>query len=165
MPVFRTTIGRWPSENLEFAYEQEAAMAEPKTKPTDLSVETFLITVADEARRADCFKVMKLMQKITKAKAAMWGAAIVGFGSYHYRYASGQEGDWPLTGFSPRKQNLTIYIMSGFEQHVDLMNRLGKYKTGKSCLYLKQLEDVDLGILSKLIDQSVRYMRAKYPAK
>ena len=140
-------------------------MAELKTQPTDQSVDSFLMAVADEIRRTDCLKVMKLMQKITKAKPTMWGTAIVGFGSYHYKYASGQEGDWPLTGFSPRKQNLTIYIMSGFEQHPDLMNQLGKYQTGKSCLYIKQLDDIDLTILSKLIDQSVRYMKAKYPSR
>lgn len=99
------------------------------------------------------------MEEITGEPAKMWGDSIVGFGSYHYKYASGQEGDWMLTAFSPRKQNLTLYIMPGFERYENLMKQLGKYKTGKSCLYIKKLEDVDLEVLKELIDLSVKQMR------
>lgn len=92
----------------------------------------------------------------------MWGSSIVGFGSYHYRYESGREGDWMLTGFSPRKQALTLYMMGGFQRHDELMNKLGKYKTGKSCLYVKKLEDIDLDVLRQLVAESVDYMRQSY---
>jgi hypothetical protein len=95
----------------------------------------------------------------------MWGSSMVGYGSYHYVYASGQEGDWPLCGFSPRKQNLVLYIMSGFERQAELMEKLGKYKTGKSCLYLRRLDDVNPDVLAELIRESVQYMREKYPTK
>ena len=138
-------------------------MAELKTKVSDASVAKFLSQQHD-ARRADCERVLALMEKITKSPAKMWGAAIVGFGSYTYEYESGRTGNWPLVGFSPRKQNLTLYIMSGFEGEPSLMAKLGKHKTGKSCLYLKQLDDVDLKVLEKLITASVKYMKAKYPA-
>ncbi len=138
-------------------------MAELKTKLNDASVETFLASV-DESRRQDCAAVVALMQKITKSPPKMWGSAIIGFGSYTYQYESGREGDWPLVGFSPRKQNLTLYIMAGFAEYEDLMAALGKHKTGKSCLYIKQLNDIDMKILEKLIKASVKYMKAKYPA-
>lgn len=134
-------------------------MAEAKTKPTDASVEKFLAGVADEARRADCLAVLKLMKQVTKAQPRMWGPSIVGFGSYHYVYASGHSGDWPLTGFSPRKQDLTLYITPGFERYAALMKKLGKYKTGKSCLYLKRLSDVDLEVLKELVARSVTDMK------
>ncbi|HET6565710.1 MAG TPA: DUF1801 domain-containing protein [Xanthomonadales bacterium] len=137
-------------------------MAELKTQKTKASVKDFLATVEDEQKRRDCQQVDKLMAKITGRKAAMWGSSIVGYGSYHYKYASGQEGDWPLCGFAPRKQNLVLYIMSGFERQAELMERLGKYKTGKSCLYLRRLEDVDLDVLAELVRESVAYMRANY---
>ncbi|MCB0527298.1 MAG: DUF1801 domain-containing protein [Saprospiraceae bacterium] len=136
-------------------------MAELKTKRNDQSVEAFLNTVDDEKKRADSFKILKLMQEVTGAAPQMWGSSIVGFGSYHYKYASGQEGDWFLAGFSPRKQNLTLYIMAGFRRYDELMAQLGKYKTGKSCLYIKKLEDVDMGILRKLVEESVETMRGK----
>lgn len=134
-------------------------MAELKTQPTKESVEKFINGVADKDRRADCLTVMQMMQQITKAKPQMWGPSIVGFGSYHYKYASGQEGDWPLTGFSPRKQSLTLYIMPGFARYAELMQKLGKYKTGKSCLYIKKLADVDMAVLKQLVKQSVEYMK------
>ncbi len=140
------------------------AKAELKTKPTKATVEGFLNTVADEAKRADCFAVMKLMEQITKEKAKMWGPSIVGFGNYHYKYESGREGDFFITGFSPRAQNLTLYIMAGFTRYDELMKKLGKYKTGKSCLYVKRLEDIDLKILKELISESVKYMKKTYPA-
>jgi hypothetical protein len=136
-------------------------MAELKTRPTDKSVETFLEGVPDERKRRDCFTVLELMKKVTKSEPRMWGPSIVGFGSYHYRYASGREADWMLTGFSPRKQNLTLYIMAGFDGSEELMARLGKHTTGKSCLYIKRLDDVHLPTLEKLIRGSVRRLKAK----
>jgi hypothetical protein len=135
---------------------------ETKTKETLASVEKFLDAVEDEQRRDDCYTVLALMQKITKEKPKMWGASIVGFGSYHYKYDSGHEGDMCITGFSPRKQNLTLYILPGFERYDSLMAKLGKYKTGKSCLYIKNLNDVDQAVLEKLIAESVMHMKKKY---
>lgn len=135
---------------------------EIKTKKTDASVSKFIDTVEDEGKRDDAYTVLKLMQKITREEPKLWGTAIVGFGTYRYKYASGQEGDWPLVGFSPRKQNLTLYIMPGFEKYDDLMNKLGKYKTGKSCLYIKSLQDIDMKVLQEIITQSVDYMKKKY---
>jgi hypothetical protein len=133
-------------------------MGESKTKLNDGDVYAFLNCVSDEKKRRDSFVILKLMQEATDAKPKMWGDSIVGFGSYHYKYASGREGDWFLTGFSPRKQNLTLYIMPGFEKYETLLNRLGKYSTGKSCLYIKKIEDVDLGVLKELVEKSVKYM-------
>lgn len=133
-------------------------MAEPKTKPTKASVEKFLNQVPDETRREDCFKVAKMMEEITGYKPQMWGPSIVGFGTYRYKYESGREGDWPITGFSPRKQDLTLYIMPGFAEHGDLMEQLGKHRTGKSCLYIKRLSDVHVPTLKKLIRESVKRM-------
>jgi hypothetical protein len=134
-------------------------MAELKTRPSDGSVERFLSTIGDKSRRGDCRALAELMQQITKAPPRMWGSSIVGFGSYHYKYASGREGDWFLTGFSPRKQNLTLYIMGGFEGYPELMKALGKYTTAKSCLYVKSLEDIHLPTLKKLIRESVRHLQ------
>ena len=133
-------------------------MAELKTKQTTASVEDFLNGVADEKRRQDCFTILELMQQATQAQPKMWGTSIVGFGAYHYTYASGREGDWFLTGFSPRKNNLTLYIMSGFDEYEALLSKLGKYKTGKACLYINKLGDVDLTILRSLIERSVAHM-------
>lgn len=137
-------------------------MAELKTQKTDASVAEFLKSIPDETRRKDCEAVAKMMQKATGAKPRMWGASIVGFGNYHYKYASGREGDWFLAGFSPRKANLTLYIMAGFREYDDLMARLGKHKTGKSCLYVNTLKDIDMGILEELVKRSVAYMRTTY---
>ncbi|HZI61504.1 MAG TPA: DUF1801 domain-containing protein [Pyrinomonadaceae bacterium] len=134
-------------------------MAELKTKPTKASVEKFLNQVADETRREDCFEVAKMMEEITGEKPKMWGPSIVGFGSYHYKYASGQEGDWPIAAFSPRKQDLTLYLLPGFQEHADLMQQLGKHRTGKSCLYIKRLSDVHVPTLKKLIRESVKRMK------
>jgi hypothetical protein len=130
-------------------------MAELKTKPNDQSVEAFLSQVEDERKRQDCYTILAIMRQVTESEAKMWGDSIVGFGSYHYRYASGREGDWFLTGFSPRKQNLTLYIMSGFSGYDSLLAGLGKYKTGKSCLYIKNVEDIDTETLKELVRQSV----------
>ena len=133
-------------------------MAEPKTQRTKRSVNAFLKSIPDEQKRADAFTLVGIMCKVTKAEPAMWGSSIVGFGTYRYKYASGREGEWPLTGFSPRKQNLTLYITSGFEQYDEPLKSLGKYKTGKACLYLNRLDGVDLPTLRKLIKQSVQHM-------
>ena len=135
-------------------------MAEMKTQKNDQSVTAFLDAVPDEGKRADAFAVLNLMQKVTAKKPKMWGDSIVGFGEYHYKYASGREGDWFVTGFSPRKQNLTVYIMPGFERYGALLGKLGKHKTGKSCLYIKQLSDVDMAVLEELVAKSVEHMRA-----
>ena len=131
-------------------------MAELKTKKSNADVNVFLDTITDQKRREDCRAVVDLMADVTGEPPTMWGSAIIGFGSYHYRYASGREGDWMATGVSPRKQNLTVYIMSGFPRHDALMKKLGTYTTGKSCLYIKKLEDVDEATLRKLITRSVK---------
>ena len=136
-------------------------MAELKTKPNKLSAEKFLNSIKDEQKRKDSFQVLEMMKKITKEEPIMWGTSIVGFGKYHYKYASGREGDWFLTGFSPRKQNLTLYIMSGFKRYNELMKKLGKHKTGSSCLYINKLEDMDFKVLTELISESVKYMKNK----
>jgi hypothetical protein len=141
-------------------------MAEPKTKPTEQSVESFLDKVPDEQVRDDCFSLIKLMKSVTGFSPEMWGPAIVGFGKYHYKYESGHEGDSCLAGFSPRKQNITLYIMPGFSnESAGLLKKLGKHKAGKGCLYIKKLEDIDTGVLEKLVKQSVNYLKKKYPDK
>lgn len=133
-------------------------MAELKTKLNDAPVDDFLNEIKDEQVRADCWAITEIMQKATKAPPKMWGTSIVGFGSYHYKGASGREGDWMLTGFSPRKQNLTLYIFGGFEGYDELMAQLGKHSGGKSCVYIKRLTDVHLPTLKKLINASVKHM-------
>jgi hypothetical protein len=133
-------------------------MADLKTRPTGLSVSAFINAIEDGRTRRDCQLLAKMMAEATGSRPKMWGPSIVGFGSYHYRYASGKEAEWPLTGFSPRKQNLTLYIMSGFEGYEDLLARLGKHKTGKACLYVRSLDDLDLAVLKRLIRASVRHM-------
>jgi hypothetical protein len=138
-------------------------MAELKTKPTDQSVEAFLNSVAYEKKRRDCFTILELMQQVTGTEPEMWGSTIVGFGRYHYKYASGREGDWFLTGFSPRKQNLTLYIMAGFTEYEALLSKLGKHSTGKSCLYIKKIEDIDLEALRELVRQSVEHVVRSNP--
>ena len=133
-----------------------AKKAELKTQVNEASVEGFLNSVADEQKREDCFEILKLMKQVTKETPRMWGASIVGFGSYHYKGASGREGDWLLTGFSPRKQNLTLYLMHTFHVHQDLLKKLGKYTTSMGCLYIKKLDDVDRKVLKELIAESVK---------
>ena len=135
-------------------------MAELKTKPTNQSVTDFLNRIPDAARREDCFAIARIMEEITGHKPKMWGSSLVGFGSYHYKYASGQEGDWPLTAFSPRKQDLTLYIMMGFQKYDALMKELGKHRTGKACLYIKRLSDIHVPTLKKLIKASVKDLTA-----
>jgi hypothetical protein len=133
-------------------------VAELKTKPTAESVSAFLEKIADEGRREDCLAVVDIMRDVIKEEPKMWGGSIVGFGRYHYKYQSGREGEWMITGFSPRKGDLTLYIMPGFEPFADLMKRLGKYKTGKSCLYVKKLADVNVKVLKELVTKSVDKM-------
>ena len=136
-------------------------MAELKTKATTQSVERLLKGISDPERRQDCFAVAKIMEEIPGCEPKMWGTSIVGFGTQHYKYASGREGDWMLTGFSPRKQNLTLYITSGFDKYESLLQKLGKHTTAKSCLYIKQLSDVDLPTLKKIIRDSVKEAKKK----
>ncbi len=131
---------------------------ELKTKMTEASVDSFLYSVDNPKRREDSLKVLELMKEITQLEPKMWGKSIVGFGIYHYKYASGHEGDWPPVGFSPRKQALTIYISDGFDKYNSLLKNLGKYKTGKSCLYINKLEDVKLPVLKELIAESFNFL-------
>lgn len=130
-------------------------MAELKTKPTDASVADF-ISAAGANRQVDCQTLVALMEKATGAKARLWGSSIVGFGDSHYVYASGREGDWFLTGFSPRKASLTLYVLNGFPNQAELLEKLGKHKVGKGCLYINQLAEVHLPTLTKLITASVK---------
>lgn len=132
-------------------------MTELKTKKSNASVKAFLKTIGNKTMRADCEAIVEIMKSATKSDPVMWGNSIVGFGSYHYKYASGREGDWFRCGFSPRKQNLTLYLMGGFSMQKDLLAQLGKHKTGKSCLYIKQLADIDLKVLRKMILNSARH--------
>jgi hypothetical protein len=140
-------------------------MAELKTKANEASVEAFLSGIPDEKKRTDASAILELMQEVTKEPPKMWGDSIVGFGNYHYKYASGHEGNSCLTGFSPRKQDLTIYINTGFEAHQELMEQLGKYKTGKVCLYVKKLEDIKLPVLKKLVKASFTAMKKNQLSK
>lgn len=138
-------------------------MSELKTQANDASVEDFLAAVAGDRRREDSGKVLELMQEVTGEPPRMWGDSIVGFGTYHYRYKSGREGDWPRTGFSPRKQYLAIYIMPGFDEYEDLLARLGKHRTSVSCLYVNKLADVDMDVLREIIAGSYQEMARRYP--
>lgn len=136
-------------------------MSELKTKVNNASVKDFLNSIEDEQKRKDCFEISKIMESVTKAKPKMWGTSIVGFGSYHYKGKSGREGDWMLTGFSPRKQNLTLYLMSGFDSEKNLLKNLGKFKTSVGCLYIKKLDDVDKKVLKELVTSSVKKLKSK----
>ena len=132
-----------------------------KTRPHDASVDAFLESV-DPARRQDCLEIVELMRRATGAEPRMWGNAMVGFGSYHYKYESGREGDWPLSAFSPRKANLTLYVMAGAERFPALLQKLGKHTAGKSCLYVKRLSDVDTNVLEDLVRASVEHLHKTY---
>ncbi len=125
-------------------------MAENKTKPTKSSVTAFLNEIQDRQVRDDCFAILEMMQRASNSEPVMWGSAIIGFGTYHYVYESGREGDAPIIGFSPRKQNISLYMMCGLNGFVDELSTLGKYKTGKGCLYLKSLEDVNPEVLKRV---------------
>ena len=138
-------------------------MTQRKTVQTDGDVDAFLATVENPRRRADAGRVLDLMREVTGEPPKMWGSSIVGFGSYRYRYASGRDGSSLVVGFAPRKQNLVLYIMPGFSSHAALLSRLGKFRTGKSCLYVNRLDDVDLRVLEELVRESVAEMRRRYP--
>lgn len=141
-------------------------MAELKTKKTSASVSEFLESVENEQRRRDSLELLKLFEEVTKVTPMLWGNGIIGFGEYHYKSErSSQEGDWPLTGFSPRKQNMTVYIMPGFTNYEALLSKLGKHKIGGSCLYFSKLEDVDVKVLKKIIRKSVVDMKKIYKLK
>jgi hypothetical protein len=135
------------------------AQQQNKTVANEGDVEAFLDAIEPEGKRRDSYVLKDLMEKVTGEPATMWGGSIVGFGSYHYKYDSGREGDMPLVGFSPRKQAMTLYIMGGFDTYEELMEKLGKFTTGKSCLYIKKTDDVDMGVLKELVKQSTAYMR------
>lgn len=136
---------------------------EPKTKQTDESVTAFLDAVPDERKRRDSYTILKMMEEVTGEEAKMWGSSIVGFGRYHYKYASGHEGDAAMTGFSPRKQNLTLYVMFDDEDFDDLRRKLGKHTVSKACLYIKKLDDVDQAVLREIIKRSYERMKKLYP--
>lgn len=138
------------------------AKAEIKTKENEASVEDFINQVEDETKRKDCWKIASMMEKASGKPPKMWGSSIVGFDQYHYKYESGREGDMCRIGFSPRKQNMVVYIVDGFEKYDDLMSKLGKHKTGRSCLYFKKLTDIDENILKELIELSVKWFNDKY---
>jgi hypothetical protein len=138
-------------------------MSEAKTKLTEKSVDSFLETITDQYVRNDCRSIISLMENITGEKAKMWGPAIIGLGKYNYKYDSGHSGEICLTGFSPRKANITLYVLAGFPGQDELLQKLGKYKTGKSCLYIKKLSDINIDVLEYLIKQSVDFLKKKYP--
>lgn len=140
-------------------------MAEPKTKPTEQFVEDFIGKIENEQVRDDCYALIKIMKKVTGANPKMWGPSIIGFGKYHYKYESGHEGDACLTGFSPRKSNISVYVMPGYADHGDYLKKLGKHKAAKGCLYIKKLEDVNVSVLESLIVHSVDTIKKKYPDK
>lgn len=137
-------------------------MSQNKTRPNTASITSFLDSVEDEIQRQDNVRLIDIMKEITGEDPVMWGPSIIGFGSYHYKYDSGREGDMLLTGFSPRKQNLSLYIMAGFSNYENLMQKLGKYKTGKSCLYIKRLSEINIDVLKELIKASFDHYNHKY---
>ena len=136
-------------------------MSENKTKPTDVDINEFLNKIENPAQKEDTLKIINMMKEITGEDPKLWGESIIGFGEYRYKYASGREGDWFLTGVSPRKNNTTLYLSYGFENHSDLMGELGKYKTGKACLYIKKLEDINEAALKKLISRSAEEVKKR----
>jgi len=140
-------------------------MAELKTRPTRAGVTAFINGIDDKQKRADARKVASMMRRATGSRAKMWGPSIVGYGTYQYTNSAGKDQEFMITGFSPRKQALTVYIMPGFSKFESLMKRLGKYKTGKSCLYIKRLSDVNESVLEQLIGRSVKQMRNKYETR
>lgn len=136
---------------------------ELKTKPTNQDVTEYINQVEDLQKRADCFEILKMMQAESGEKPVMWGTSIIGFGLYSYKYASGQKGDWPRIGFSPRKDNITLYLLPGFVERTELLDKLGKFKNSKACLYIKKLSDIDQNILKELIKYTIREMKLRYP--
>jgi hypothetical protein len=140
-------------------------MSENKTKPTATTPDNFLDTVEPEKRREQGRALLKFFEEVTGWKARMWGPSIIGFGEYHYKYDSGREGDFLATGFSPRKANLTVYIMPGYQDYGPILDRLGKHKLGKSCLYINKLEDIDMDVLAELVKAGLADLSKKYPVK
>ena len=137
-------------------------MAANKTQPTNTSVTGFINSTTEGTKREDSMTLLEMMQTITGEEPVLWGPSLIGFGKVHYKYKSGREGDWFLTGFSPRKQNLSVYVMPGFKRYEELMQKLGKYKTGKSCLYIKTLSDIDIKVLHELITLSAEHTKTLY---
>jgi len=137
-------------------------MAEAKTKPTEKTVDSFIATVEDDKVRADCYTIINLMEKVTGESHKMWGPAIVGFGKYTYKYESGRSGEICMTGFSPRKANITLYVLAGFPGQAELLQKLGKHKSGKGCLYIKKLDDINIDVLESLIKESIKFLKEKY---
>ncbi|WP_316827360.1 DUF1801 domain-containing protein [Pedobacter miscanthi] len=138
-------------------------MAQNKTTENNLSVTDFLNTVTDETKRKDCFNLTDIIAETTGFKAKMWGTAIVGFGSYHYKYESGREGDAPLVGFSPRKDAIALYLSSQFNNREELLAKLGKHKTAKACVYVKKMSDIDVEVLKEMVTSSVAWISSLYP--
>ena len=134
-----------------------------KTQENDASVEEHLLQIEDETKRTDCIKIKEMMERLVGAPAKMWGSSIIGFGNYHYKYESGREGDFMRSGFAARKANIVLYIMSGFTEYDALLEKLGKHKHGKGCLYIKRLSDIDESVLEEIVTRSVAYMAQKYP--
>ena len=139
-------------------------MAELKTKKNAANVNEFVANIADANQQKDAKTLIALMSRATGEKPVMWGATMIGFGSYHYTYASGREGDWFVVGFSPRKRTTTLYIMDGFDEYQSLLSKLGKHSTGKSCLYIKKLDDIDIDVLERLVKKSVAAMNRSSPS-
>ncbi len=146
------------------ARKTSSGKGEAKTKPTKVSVQSFVDGLDDERRRREAKTLISMMKKLTGEKAVMWGPSVVGFGRYHYKYATGREGDAPRAGFSPRKAALTVYCVPGFSAQTDLLRRLGPHTTSVSCLYIRRLEDVDLDVLRQIVERSVAQMNRLYPA-
>ena len=140
-------------------------MAKNKTTETNRSVTAFVSKVDNETKRDDCFRLIKMYEEITGFEPKMWGPSIIGFGSYHYKYESGHEGDAPLAAFSPRKDSIVIYVVPEFQQREQLLLKLGKHKSSKSCVYVKKLADIDLKILEKIVRNAMAYARKLYPSK
>ena len=138
-------------------------MSDLKTKQNENSVDDFISNIEDPEKKRASRQILEILKNISKKKPKMWGDSIIGFGNYHYKYATGREGDWMRIAFSPRKQNLTLYIMDGFDEYCELLEKLGKYKTGKSCLYIKKLQDIDINILKELVKKSLLNMEKLYP--
>jgi hypothetical protein len=158
----------WPwraAESWETSWPKEGRMAEPKTRMTRASVAAFLDAITDGVKRKDCLAVLDIMKKATRAQPRMWGTSIVGFGAYAQKYADGKVVEWPVVGFSPRKQNLTLYLMPGFEGFDELLKKLGKHKTGKVCVYLQTLKDIDVKVLKQLVAGSVRHIKDTHPTR
>ncbi|WP_338610567.1 DUF1801 domain-containing protein [Pelagibacterium nitratireducens] len=140
-------------------------MSELKTRPTDRKVSQFIDAVETDQKRQDCWTIVEMMRTVTGAEPVLWGSSIVGFGTYTYVNTTKKPADWPITGFSPRKANLTLYVMPGFSNYESLMARLGKHSMGKSCLYIKKLADIDFDVLEEIIRRSVHDMKAAYPTR